>query len=174
MENRRRRKGHTTERSSQGTEGIDQVPENRRDTKKPTGELRTSGVSASLRRYRESNPLPESRLSNGLLREGVRREVTTDDMEYPVTVETFTVAEASEALGKSDLTIRRWIAEEWLPPPVLRDTSRGYRHYSVGELRVIATVLRAHEREYVYYGAQHAQTRIRLEQAVHAYRARFV
>lgn len=95
-------------------------------------------------------------------------------MEYPATVEVYTISEAAAALGKSDLTLRRWISEELIPEPVLRDTSRNYKHYSVGELRVLRTLLAEHERDYVYYGAQHRDTRIRIEQAVHAYRARFI
>ena len=95
-------------------------------------------------------------------------------MEYPAVVETFTIAEAAAALGKSDITLRRWISEDLIPEPVLRDTTRGYRHYSVGELRVVARILYEHEREFAYYSAQHEATRIRLGQALHGYRALYI
>lgn len=91
-------------------------------------------------------------------------------MDHPQVVETYTVPEAAHALGKSELTFKRWIAEDLIPEPVLRDTTRGYGHYSAGELRVIARILADHEREFSYYTTKHDSTRQRIMQSLEGYR----
>jgi hypothetical protein len=91
-------------------------------------------------------------------------------MEYPATVECFSLPEAAKALGKAELTLKRWVEDDLVPEPVLKDTTRGYRQYSVGELRVIAQVLVEHEQNYSYYAATHTITKERLYQAVFGYR----
>lgn len=124
-------------------------------------------------RYRKENP-PIAKLENGLQARGEQREVFAEDMEHPVVVETFTINEAAKALGRSELTLKRWIEEDMIPPPILRDTVRSYRHYSVGELRVVARILREHEREFSYYAKTHEQTTHRLFQSMQGYRSNYV
>jgi hypothetical protein len=92
-------------------------------------------------------------------------------MEYPTVVEAFTVPEAARALGRTELTFKRWIEDDLVPEPILQDTTRGYRQYSIGELRAMARVLAEHETEYKYYATTHTLTRERLMQAVFGYRA---
>jgi hypothetical protein len=92
-------------------------------------------------------------------------------MDHPALVETYTVPEAAKALGVSELTLKRWIEDDLVPEPILKDTTRSYRHYSIGELRVIARVLRAHQREFSYYTAKHEQTRHQMMQQMQGYRA---
>ena len=125
----------------------------------------------SRQTYRKDKPLAPSRLQNGLLTQGTLREVTAEDMEYPATVEAYTVPEAAKALGRTELTLKRWIEEDLIPAPILRDTTKGYRQYSVGELRVIARVLQVHEQEFSYYATTHTQTREQIMQQMHGYRA---
>ncbi len=110
-------------------------------------------------------------MTNGLLYQGVQREVYVEEMDHPVVVEAFTVPEAAAALGRSDLCIKRWISEGILPPPILRDTTRNYRHYSVGELRVIARELKKHEQEFRYLSASHTHTVTLIWQSMQGYRA---
>lgn len=86
-------------------------------------------------------------------------------------VEAFTVPESARALGRTVICIKRWIAEGIIPPPVLRDTSRGYKHYSVGELTTIARELARHEEEFKYLTVKHTPTIHTLWQSVQAYRA---
>lgn len=86
-------------------------------------------------------------------------------------VNTYTMTEAAAALGRSEQTFKRWIVEDLIPQPVLTDTIRQYKHFSVGELRVIARILAAHEREFSYYTMKHIQTRHRIMQAIQGYRA---
>ena len=91
-------------------------------------------------------------------------------MEHPVTVESFTVPEAARALGRSELTIRKWISADMIPAPILAETTRGYRVYSVGELHAIARVLLDHEREFSYYREDHTHTITVMQQTLHGYR----
>lgn len=114
------------------------------------------------------------RLANGLLHAGVLREVTADDMEYPVTVEAFSLPEAAKALGRTELTLKRWIEDDLVPAPILRETVRGYRQYSVGELNVLARELQEHEIDYSYYAIAHTARRERIQQHFFAHRAHHV
>lgn len=92
-------------------------------------------------------------------------------MEHPATVVCYTVPEAARAMGRTEITFKRWIEDDMIPAPVLRDTTRGYRQYSAGELTTIARILAEHEREFTYYMFTHTQTRERIMQAIHGYRA---
>lgn len=115
-----------------------------------------------------------SPLVHGLLHRGTEREVVVPGMDHPVVVEAYTVPEAARALGRAELTMKRWLADDLIPEPILVDTLRGYRQYSVGELQSIAQVLVAHEREYTYYSSTHRLTRERIMQQVSAYRAHYI
>ena len=64
------------------------------------------------------------KLGNGLLARGERREVITGEMDHPELVETFTVPQAAEALGRSVSTLRRWIEADRVPSPYLREIGR--------------------------------------------------
>ena len=74
----------------------------------------------------------------------------TDDMDYPVVSEVYTVPETAKALGKTVLTVKRWIKDGMLPPPVLADTVNGYRHYSRGELEIVCDLLASYAKDYSY------------------------
>ena len=121
--------------------------------------------------YRKDNPLPPSRLANGLLERGETKELFTDEMEHPMYAEAFTLPQAARALGRSELCLKRWVSEGLIPPPILRDTVRRYSHYSAGELAVIARVLRAHEQEFRYLASSHTHTIHTMWQSMQAYRA---
>lgn len=92
-------------------------------------------------------------------------------MDTPATVETYTIAEAAEALGKSLNAVRRWIADEMIPGPYLRDTSTRYLLYSRGELDIIAEALRIHAREFSYFRADHQSTIHEIHQRIQGYRS---
>lgn len=116
------------------------------------------------------------KLTNGLLHEGTQREVQDvhGHMEYPQVVEAFTLPEAARALGRTELTLKRWITADMIPAPILRETTRHYFQYSAGELDVIARELQEHEREFAYYAETHIATRERIAQHVFAYRQQHV
>ena len=121
--------------------------------------------------HNKINPKQPSKLNHGLLAEGVEREVYCAGMDHPVTTDTFTLPEAARALGRAPLTFKRWLLDELIPSPVLRDTVTGYRLYSAGELGVIGAMLSRHEREFSYYTVKHTLTREQLFQAVQGYRS---
>ena len=121
--------------------------------------------------YRKDHPLEQSKLTRGLLTRGQQRELYTDEMDHPVVVESFTVPEAAKALGRSEIGLKRWLSDGIVPPPILKDTVRNYRHYSAGELQVIARVLRDHEEEFRYLTVKHTPTIHTLWQGIQAYRA---
>lgn len=82
----------------------------------------------------------------------------------------FTIPEAAEALGRTQLTLKRWIRDGILPPPIYKDSTYGYMHYSVGELQTVAKILASHERVYDYLRREHEETINRLWQAVEGHR----
>ncbi len=104
----------------------------------------------------------------------MQREVFIEGMDHPQYAETFTIPEAAKALGKTELTLRKWIADDMLPAPVLKETQRNYAVYSSGELQIIARVLVEHEREFAYYRFDHSSTIERMHQAMHGYRAQHI
>lgn len=95
-------------------------------------------------------------------------------MDHPVPVESFTIPEAAEALGRSTVTIRRWIEADKIPEPYLEDTQYHWKVYSVGELSVIAGILARHEREFTNFVSEHTMIVETLHQAVHAFRAEHI
>ena len=96
------------------------------------------------------------------------------EMDHPESIESFTVPEAAEALGRSEATIRRWLADDKIPAPILEDVQRHYKVYSVGEMRIIGQFLREHEREFTYLTTDHNNLVETLHQAVHGYRAQHI
>jgi hypothetical protein len=58
-----------------------------------------------------------------------------------------------------------------IPPARLFDTSYGYKHYSKGELKIIARILARHEQEFDYFHKKHEHTINNIWDAVQNYRA---
>lgn len=131
---------------------------------------------ASLETYRKDHPLPPSKLARGLLARGTQKEVFVgeDLTRVPVTIEAFTIPETATALGRSELCVKRWIADGLIPPPVLKDTTRGYRHYSAGELSIIAAELKKHGADFAYLTSAHSVTINSIWQRIQGYRATHV
>lgn len=100
--------------------------------------------------YRKANELKRTKDSPQLLVDGVVKEVYTDDMDHPVVAEVYTVPESAKAIGKTTITIKRWISDNLIPAPVLIDCINGYRHYSRGELSIIAELLHKYSKDYSY------------------------
>lgn len=126
-------------------------------------------------KYRENNPLPSSPLARGLLCDGEVKEVLVPG--NPPTVmplEAFSLIRAAEALGITRLTLSRWVDDEMVPAPVLLDAVRRYRHYSRGELEVIARELRRHHQEFTYYAKNHVTTTHMIFQAMQGYRESYI
>lgn len=98
----------------------------------------------------------------------------TGDMDGPVNVETFTIPQAAEALGRAVATFRRWLEADKIPSPYLRETSHDYAVYSVGELEVLAGVIGQHERDFVYLVSEHNHVVQAIHQAIHGYRTQYI
>jgi hypothetical protein len=95
-------------------------------------------------------------------------------MDSPTTVESYTIPEAAEAMGKSLNTFRRWVDDELIPPPYLRDTQSGYRVYSRGEMDIISEALRRHAEEFSYFRSDHSTVIHLINQRIQAYRSMHV
>lgn len=86
-------------------------------------------------------------------------------------VESYTIPEAAEAMGKALNTFRRWIHDELIPGPYLNDAQSGYKIYSRGELDIIAQALQVHAEEFSYFRADHTTVIHQINQRIQAYRS---
>ena len=122
--------------------------------------------------YRETTgSTVERRLEDGALAEGTKREVIDTNGDAWV-LESYTLREAAEALGRTPLTLRRWIEESLVPEMVLSDSTYGYRQFCRGEMDAMVRVLKSHEKEYSYLRKEHEKTIQRIFDAVNTYRRR--
>lgn len=164
-----------------------QASRNRQRRAKYAGDASAADAArtAARERYHQQQPQPSNGHSQtrparaprggaGLLIRGELREVLCDSMDHPVAVETFTIPQAAEALGRGVATLRRWLQADRIPAPYLEDVVRHHKVYSAGELEVISRVITEHEREFVYLVSEHTHVVESLHQAVHAYRAEFI
>jgi DNA-binding transcriptional MerR regulator len=92
-------------------------------------------------------------------------------MDSPAVVESYTIPEAAEAIGKSLNAFRRWISDELIPSPYLLETSSGYRVYSRGELDIIAHALQVHGQEFSYFRSDHTTVIHQINQRIQAFRS---
>lgn len=116
-------------------------------------------------------------MSNGgaLLKEAVYRQLYIEgEDEYFYEVDAYTVPEAAVALGRTALTLKRWIKDRLIPQPRLIGGNNYYKHYSVGELQLIADILIDHEQDYDYLHHTHTTTVNRLWNELDAYRETYV
>lgn len=85
-------------------------------------------------------------------------------------METYTVPEAADALGRSLPNFRRWLSNEFIPPPVLTETTRNHACYCVEELEILAQELATHDRSFAYLCAAHTEVITRMSQRIHGLR----
>lgn len=166
----------TPARTQEPSGGTERGPD--RNTVRRAAYAQVPGVADAARetnrqRYQAASP-PQPRLSNGLLAAGTEREVTYEDADHPVTVVSFTIPELARALGRAELTIRRWIEADKIPAPYLLDTSRQLRVYSIGEATTMATVLARQESAYSYLTSTNAAALTDMHESMHAYRSHHV
>lgn len=111
-------------------------------------------------------------VKDGLLIDPVMKEVVLiaaeDDTVY--NAECYTVPKSAEALGRTPVTFKRWISEELIPSPILKEVKSGYMQYEAGELDTIREQLAIHEREFDYFHHTHLFTIERIREAVEEYR----
>lgn len=114
-------------------------------------------------------------MSNGLLANGVEREVRVDGIPGTMVMESFGLREAGAALGRSLLTIRSWIENEIIPAPFATGVlgNGKYKQYFRFELEAIAEVLVEHERHSKYVTDSDVETIDRLWDVVEQVREGF-
>lgn len=76
----------------------------------------------------------------------------------------------AEALGKTVVTVKRWIKDEMLPPPAITDAVRDLPCYTAGEVKIFAKILAKHEKDFDYFHTTHYDTIENLWQAIEGYR----
>lgn len=101
---------------------------------------------------------------------GTERELQLPGRTRTRVLRSFTVVEAAAALGRSESSMRRWLARDVLPAPVLIDPVRNNACYSLEELEIIAEELREHERNFISLCESHVETIIRISQRIHGLR----
>lgn len=82
----------------------------------------------------------------------------------------YTMSEAAEALGRTRLTLKRWVRDGLIPPTVLADTVYQYRQYCEEELKLIAQQLAIHEAEFSYFTKKHVETIAEIQRVLQEYR----
>lgn len=85
-------------------------------------------------------------------------------------LETFNIVEAAAALGRSGPVFRRWVHDDMVPKPILKDTTRQHYFYSRDELEIIQSILVEHEKEFAYFCASHSVTANKIHQAITGHR----
>lgn len=171
---RGKKKGVTT--ITQGSAGAKFDPEaieNRNETRREKyandSEFAQKTKQQARNNYRKENPKKNSKLGKGrLLISGVEKEVYISGDLYTLIV--YTVPRAAAALGKTEVTFKRWIKDKMLPQPIAMDAVKGYKHYTKGELKLISEIIAKHEKDFVYFHTTHTQTIEELWQALEAYR----
>lgn len=98
---------------------------------------------------RDKTPLA-SKLTRGVLRDGVRREMKVENVEELLVLEGYTLRETGEALGRSLLTIRSWMENKVIPAPFCKEAATGYQQYTRFELEALAEILSVHEQTSQY------------------------
>lgn len=127
--------------------------------------------ASERQRYRGGAQAP-ARTPASIVGQGTVREINhpSDPSDGPIHRETFTIPEAARALGRPEVTFRRWIAADKIPAPYLNEAGRELAVYSIGELQVIQQVLQRHEADYQYMTEQSGAVS-EMHEYMHAYRA---
>jgi hypothetical protein len=133
--------------------------------------VRTSepSVSAPLAHYRKAHPLEPktpSAVYGGRMRVLYVPHRPGVDAGRSASLESFSLAEAAEALGRSLITFRKWIQHNLIPAPLFKDVVKGNFCYTIQEIEAIAAGLVEHERSFVYLGVTHRASIARIRRAV--------
>lgn len=153
---------------SQATQKREDLNRQRRERYARDEAHRTHIRAMQKQRYRETRAKTpyEDKLSEGLLTDGVQREVIFDGEDELYVYECYTLREAAEALGRSLLTIRSWIEKEFIPPPVCKGSRPTHQQYTRYELDAIAFVLSEHSKHSKYISSKDTPVIERLHDAV--------
>lgn len=73
------------------------------------------------------------------------KEVVVEGTDEPTYAYVYTIPNLARVLNRTPLTVKRWIQEGTIPKPIITDTARNYKHYSVGEYELLRDFLRRRE-----------------------------
>jgi hypothetical protein len=162
-----RQRAATTRRARAKKQDTEQPCEvkTRKGTNEKRRELYHSNkrVKASVQRsareyYRRNNPKAAPNLQGRTPRvNGVAKEVLDDNGKMSVKV-CYTVPSAAEAVGKSVVTFKKWMASGWIPAPVHIDMVYSHNQYTLAEVKAIVAALVRHYETYDYLNANHTST----------------
>ena len=131
-----------------------------------------------LRRQREhysrTRGSQESKLKDGVLCRGIQREIDVDGLDDIVVLESYTLRQTGDALGRSILTIRTWIKNGIIPEPFCTEAATGYKVYARFELDVMAEILADHETHSQYVSADNEELVGEFHECVEAVRQGFL
>lgn len=129
---------------------------------------------ASKEYYAIKSPKQPSLLANGLLKPGIVKEIclASSPAIAVSSRECYTLPGAAKALGRTELTFKRWIREALIPEPIYQEATNGYRIYTAEEVRAMGEILAAHEEESRYYTSRHGALREQLFEMVEQIRGR--
>lgn len=74
------------------------------------------------------------------------------------TARSYTMRETSLALGRSLVTLNKWIRDGIIPAPIYVESIRGYVVYLAQEVQVMHRAIALHERSFTYLGTGHNAT----------------
>ena len=178
MEGKRLRKDRSSEVDTTGTSEVEKTQRversnaNRRDLYATNLVYKNDCKTYARDYYRNNNNVVlESKLDEGLLTDPVKREIFDPFSEGTTTAKVYSTGSASEALGKSRMTLLKWQRDGILPEPRLRDASRKYLYYSASELKLIATVVAKWELKYKYLTVKNVEMVEELNSRISKYRA---
>jgi len=143
----------------------------RRDQYNDDSDFREKAKQRSRNTYRDSNPKQYNKYTD-LKKSPTERQVKSivSARSNFFTCSTYTINEMADALAKSPLTLKRWIADEVIPAPVLQDDVYGYMHYSMNEVLIIAECLERHDEHHTYLNVTHTVTILCIDQTLEAIR----
>lgn len=113
-------------------------------------------------------------MEHGVLRPGVYRELVIEGLEETEVLESYTVKEAAEALGRTYLTVRSWIEKGILPEPFTKEVSRGFKNFTRFELDVVAEILADHETHSQYVSTANVELITDIQNCIRAVREGFL
>ena len=177
MERQRRKRSGSPETNKavisqrKKTERIERSNTNRRNLYATDLAYKNDCKDYSRSYYRDKNGVVlETKLDKGLLIDPVRREIKDPFSDRMTTADVFSTGTASEALGKSRMTLLKWQKDGIVPEPRLEDSLRAYKYYSVGELKLIAKIVAKWEMTYKYLTIKNVEMVAEMNSRVNKYR----
>ena len=113
----------------------------------------------SRKTYRRNNPKGENPLAERKpLTEPVLKSLTPMGQEEPFNDYSYTLNQTAAALGKAQLTFKKWVNDKMVPEPIIVDTSHGYQQYLWWEVEAMLEPIADHFDHFDYLHNTHTDT----------------